>query len=84
MIFELFYVTIAAAFIVLVALGHALLFSAIYRCLRDDWDIGGRSNREPPLPRGALPVSRRWLSENENSGDVPGLVPLPNPSTANR
>ena len=52
-IFELIYVTLAAGFICLVVLGHALLFSAIYKCLREDWAIGQRSNRKPPLPEGA-------------------------------
>ena len=52
-IFELFYVTLAAGFIGLVVLGHALLLSAIYKCLREDWAIGQRSNRKPPLPEGA-------------------------------
>jgi hypothetical protein len=37
MIFELFYVTFVTTFIALVVLGHVLLFSAIYKCLRDNF-----------------------------------------------
>lgn len=48
-VFESLYVTVAAYFIGLVVLGHALLFSAIYKCLREDWAAGRSSNRKPPL-----------------------------------
>src|SRR5262245_23666206 len=46
---EVFYVTLVAGFIGLVVLGHALLFSAIYKCLHDNWAFGLRSSRKIPL-----------------------------------
>ena len=48
MIFELFYLAFVTIFIGLVVLGQILLISAIYKCLRDDWAAGRRSNRKPP------------------------------------
>ena len=41
-IFELVYMTTAAIFIGLVVVGHVLLGSAVYRCLRDGLPIGKR------------------------------------------
>jgi hypothetical protein len=49
MILELFYLAFVTTFIALVILGHILLISAIYKCLRDDWAAGRRSYRKPPL-----------------------------------
>jgi hypothetical protein len=57
-IFETLYIALAAVFIGLVVLGHALLFSAIYACLRDDWASGRRSNRNLSVPDDALPLPR--------------------------
>ena len=77
-IFELFYVTLAAGFICLVVLGHALLFSAIYKCLREDWAIGQRSNRKPPLPEGAnmSPVAQWSIAICIGARDLPGRSPI--------
>jgi hypothetical protein len=75
MIFELFYLAFVTIFIGLVVLGHILLISAIYKCLRDDWAAGRRSNRKPPPSDWAsqIAVKVRW-----------GKGAVPNPSIANR
>ena len=72
MIFYLAFVTI---FIGLVVLGHILLISAIYKCLRDDWAAGRRSNRKPPPSMGF--AGRR-------QGGVGKKGAVPTPSIANR
>lgn len=59
MIIELLYAGFVTIFISLVAVGHALLFSAIYRSFVDDWGIGRRAGRKPPSPESALPPPRR-------------------------
>ena len=74
--FELFYVTLVAGFIGLVVLGHALLISAIYKCLRDDRAFGRRSSRKPPLSDWPSRVVAKVTPENENSGDVPSFGPI--------
>ena len=48
-IFESLSIALATVFIGLVVVGHALLVSAIYRCLRDDWALRRRSNRKTPV-----------------------------------
>jgi hypothetical protein len=63
MIVELFYLTFVTAFVCLVALGHVLLFSAIYRCLRDDWVAGQRAKRAPQMSDRALQTSTKFVSE---------------------
>ena len=61
-IFETLSVALATVFICLVVMGHALLVSAIYRCLCEDRAFRRRSNRKAPLPvwpsRMAARVSR--------------------------
>jgi hypothetical protein len=85
-IFELLYVGLAAGFIGLVVLGHALLFGAIYKCVREDWAIGQRSNRKPALPDQAhLPIAARWLNAiRAFSGKVESGFPSENATNANK
>ena len=40
MIAELFYIAFITVFIGLLVIGHALLFSAIFKLWRDDWAVG--------------------------------------------
>jgi hypothetical protein len=44
MFIELILATSVTAYVAIVALGHVLLFAAIYRCLRED-SAGGRGRR---------------------------------------
>jgi hypothetical protein len=67
MILELFYITFVTTFIAFVILGHALLFSAIYKGLRDDLDAGRRINRRTPLSDWrSQAAARQRGSEDEN------------------
>ena len=84
MILELFYVVFVTTFVGIVVLGHVLLFSAIYKCVRDDWVIGRRSKRKPPLPDWSSQVAEKVTAENINAGGLPVFVMLPNLSTADR
>jgi hypothetical protein len=75
-VFELLYVCVAAGFIVLVILGHALLFGALYKCAREDWAPGRRSDRKPPVPDAAnvSPVAP-WSTGTGSAHDLPGRIP---------
>ncbi len=61
-VFEWLYVGLTAGFICLVVLGHALLFSAIYKCLRHDRASGRRFRPKPSLPDGASLATAARLS----------------------
>jgi hypothetical protein len=63
---------VAAGFIVLVILGHALLFSAIYKCAREDWALGQRSKRRPPVPDAAnVSLVLPWSIGTGRARDIP-------------
>jgi hypothetical protein len=74
-IFELFYVTLAAGFIGVVVLGHALLFSAIYKCVRQDWAFGRHFNQKPPLSDWPSRVAAKVAADNAHFGGV-ATVPI--------
>jgi len=46
MLIELILATFIVAFLLVAALGHVLLATAIYRCLREDY-VSGRGRRAP-------------------------------------
>jgi len=61
MVLELVCFNLVALFVALAALGHALLFTAAYKCWRDDWadsrriktNLPSAAGEEDPLPSGA-------------------------------
>jgi hypothetical protein len=46
MLIELIIATLIVAFLLVATLGHALLATAIYKCLREDY-VNGRGRRAP-------------------------------------
>jgi hypothetical protein len=77
MIVELIYAAFVTIFIGLVVLGHVLLFIAIYKCWREDWAIGRRSNRKLPLPERVADAAE-VMSESTNFGAASDLPSLQN------
>jgi hypothetical protein len=67
MLVELIMMALVIAYVGVVALGHALLVAAIYRCLREDY-VGGR--RKATETRG----------EAMSGGAMPGGVNTPLPA----
>jgi hypothetical protein len=52
MLIELILATLIVAFLLVATLGHVLLATAIYRCLREDY-VSGRGRRAPARNTGA-------------------------------
>ena len=63
-------IVLVAMFVALVVLGHVLLFSAVYKCWRDDWTDGRRIKSN--LPSRALVQSSAATGEEDPQLDFSG------------